>query len=328
MKFQREWLLLLGSLIVAGALYGHYMGHSALLVEIVMLGIGLALAIYASTSIAAKEPAASSGLLFKFVSRYVSKESCALVISGFGLLLLFAWSVWKILILRTPDMRLEDFIVTLFGISLLLYNTSPTKTHMVQDFAVLYLMFLTIVFVIIWRTYSLVTGESYVGITAYAEYYVVTLPVTAILSLFGFNVTSELNLSGFGLSNIINYWHGDAMLKLGIGTGCSGLYSAGLFFSAFLAFVLVRYRRIDKSTSIALGIGFALTWLSNIIRMVITILAGILWGPPTLEFVHAYIGILIFVGFVTLFWVLVARWLDKVSENRLEEEHMPETQTV
>jgi exosortase/archaeosortase family protein len=321
-KLQREWLLLLGSLFVAGALYGHYMGHSALLVEMMMLAIGTGLALYATKGIAEQETEASNGLLFTILSRYVRKESCALIISGSGFILLFAWSAWKVLILKSPDMRLEDFIVTLFGISLVLYNVHPTKTHLVQDFAVLYLMFLTIVFVVIWRTYSLVTGESYVGITAYAEYYIVTLPVTSILNLFGFNVSSELNLHGFGLSNIINYQHDNVTLKLGIGTGCSGLYSAGLFFSAFLAFVLVRYRRVDMTTGIALGIGFALTWLSNIIRMIITIMTGIIWGHPALAFVHAYIGILIFVAFVTVFWILVVKWLDRSSDKKLEKPPM------
>ena len=323
-KLQREWLLLLGSLFVAGALYSHYMGHSALLVEIIMLAIGTGMALYATKGISERETAPSNGLLFIILSRYVRKESCALIVSGSGFVLLLAWSTWKIVILKTPDMRLEDFIVTLFGISLVLYNVSPTKSHLVQDFAVLYLMFLTIVFVVIWRTYSLVTGESYVGITAYAEYYVVTLPVTAILNLFGFNVSSELNIHGFGLSNIINYQHDNTILKLGIGTGCSGLYSAGLFFSAFLAFVLVRYRRVNATTGIALGIGFALTWLSNIIRMVVTIMTGILWGHPALAFVHSYIGILIFVAFATLFWILVVRWLDTASEKKSAKPPMIE----
>ena len=327
-KLQREWLLLLGSLFVAGALYSHYMGHSALLVEIIMLAIGTGMALYAAKGIAASDTKASNGLLFIILSRYVRKESCALVISGSGFILLFAWSAWKILVLKTPDMRLEDFIVTLFGISLVLYNVAPTKIHLVQDFAVLYLMFLTIVFVVIWRTYSIVTGESYTGITAYAEYYVVTLPVTAILNLFGFNVTSELNIKGFGLSNIINYEHDHVILKLGIGTGCSGLYSAGLFFSAFLAFVLVRYRRVDMTTGIALGIGFALTWLSNIIRMVVTIMTGIMWGHPALAFVHSYIGILIFVAFVTVFWIIVVKWLDKSSEKKLDKPPMIDANAI
>ncbi len=313
MKLKPEWLLIVGSLFIAGALYGHYMGHSALSLEIAMLAIGTVLALYATRGLARSETEPSVGLLYRILARFVRKENCAAVAAGLGFLVLLGWSGWKVLILKAPDMRLEDFIVTLLGLSLVLYNATPSKTHLVQDFAVFYLLFLTIVFVVIWRTYSFVSGESYVRITAYSEYYIVTVPVTAVLNLFGFNVTSELNLSGFGLSNVINYEHGDAMLKLGIGTGCSGLYSAGLFFSAFLAFVLVRYQKVNGATAIALAIGFALTWLSNIIRMIVTIMTGIIWGHPALAFVHSYIGILIFIVFVAIFWALVVGWLDRIN---------------
>ena len=109
-------------------------------------------------------------------------------------------------------------------------------------------------------------------ITAYAEYYVVTSPVVAILKFFGFQVTAVLNLDGIGLSNIIEYVHDGRLLRVGIGVGCSGLYSAGLFFSAFLAFVLVRYERFDRYIAVALAIGFAVTWLANIIHSSATVL--------------------------------------------------------
>ena len=321
MKFQREWFLLIGSLLVAAALYGHYMGHSALSVELVMLGAGVGMAIYSAKAISQKKVQIADGIVFRLVARVVDRANAAMVISAVGFILVFAWSTWKILVVKDTDLHLEDFIVTLFGISLVLYNTAPTRFHAIQDFTVFYLFFLTFVFVVIWKSYSLVTGESYTRITAYSEYYIVTAPVTAILNMFGFQVDASLNLHGPGLSNIIEYEHDGAILKLGIGTGCSGLYSAGLFFSAFLAFVLVRYQRVDAPAMAALGIGFAVTWLSNIIRMVFTIATGIAWGHPALAFVHSYIGILVFVAFITVFWLLIVRWLDGVYEKRDKMGH-------
>jgi exosortase/archaeosortase family protein len=315
-RFQREWFLLIGSLLVAGALYGHYMGHSVLLVELIMLGAGVGMALYAAKAISERKVEVADGIVFRLVAKVVSRKNVALVISVAGFILLFAWSTLKILVTKDTALHLEDFIVTLFGISLILYNTAPTKLHAVQDFSVFYLFFLTLVFVVIWKTYSLVSGESYGRITAYSEYYVVTAPTTGILNLLGFEVHASLNLSGPGLSNIIDYEHDGVLLKLGIGTGCSGLYSAGLFFSAFLAFILVRYQKVDAPAAAALGIGFAVTWLSNIIRMIFTIATGIAWGHPALAFVHAYIGILIFVAFITVFWMLIVRWLDGVYEKR------------
>ena len=306
-----EWLLLLGSTLVAGALYNHYMGHSALLIEIVMVAVGCVLAIYAAKVLAVPEEEAAHGILVDILCRFFPKERCRTVIPMLGFLLLFAWSTWKIVVNGETNLHMEDFIVTLLGLSLVVYYSGPSAFADVKDFVVLYLAFLTVVFVIIWRTYYLVTGESHYEITSYAEYYTVTVPVVAFLDLLGFHVTAILELDGIGLANIIEYVHDGSLLRLGIGVGCSGLYSAGLFFSAFLAFVLVRYRKLDRYIGVGLCAGLLVTWASNIIRMTITIMTGIAYGHPALAFVHNYIGILIFVGCITVFWLLIVRWLDK-----------------
>jgi exosortase/archaeosortase family protein len=306
-----DWLLLLGSLLVAGALYSHYLGgHSALLVEIVMVCIGAALAIYACRSLQKSDAPESEGMLVDFLSRYMRRELCGVVIPVAGFVLILLWSVWKIVFLGETNLRMEDFIITLLGMSLVVYPSAQSKLGEVKDFIVLYLLLLAIVFVIIWRTYSLVTGESHYRITAYAEYYIVTTPVTWLLGALGFHVNAVLDLDGIGIANKIEYEHDGVLHTLGIGVSCSGLYSAGLFFSAFLAFVIARYRRLDTYTFVGLLAGFAMTWFSNIIRMMVTVMAGIAWGHPALALVHSFIGIIIFVAFVSVFWILIVRWLD------------------
>lgn len=316
MRFRRDWLLLLGSLFVAAALYSHYIGgHSALLNEIIMVVVGVVLALLSLKGFTQKTSAPKDGLLISILARVVPKEKCAVYISLMGFLILLAWSVWKIAVVGSTELWMEDFIVTLFSMSLVLYQAGPSKIQPVKDFVVLYLMFLTIVFVIIWRMYEMLSGESSSEITSYAEFYLVTKPVVGTIQLLGFRANAVLDINGPGLTNIIEYEHNGNMLRVGVGTGCSGLYSAGLFFSAFLAFVLARYRKVDKHIGVALGIGFIVTWASNIIRMVITVLVGIAWGHPALALVHSYLGILIFVSFITVFWVLIIRWLDKVEPN-------------
>jgi len=328
-KIAREWLLLLGALLVIAALYNHYLGHSAYLVEIVFIAVGAGLGFYSLYGMAAECMGMEDGLLIRILTRYITKEQCAVLIPFAGFILILAWSVWKLFAVGETNLRMEDFIVTLFGLSLVLYYAGPSRFAMQKDFVVLYLLFLTIVFAVIWKIYTIATGESYVRITAYAEYYFITSPVASILHLLGVDVHTELDLSGYGLSNIIYYEYEGRTAKLGIGTSCSGLYSAGLFFSAFLAFVIVRYRKVDRYILTALGIGFAVTWFSNIIRMVITILVGSLYGHPALAFVHSYIGIIIFVAFITVFWFLIVRWLDRVekgpeSEQKAQEEAAPQ----
>ncbi|UCE45335.1 MAG: exosortase/archaeosortase family protein [Methanobacteriota archaeon] len=323
-----EWLLLLGSLLVAGALYNHYMGHSALLIELVMVGIGTTLAVLACRSLLRSDVKGSEGALVDFLSRYVNKDHCGVVISIAGFTLILLWSLWKIVFIGKTDLRMEDFIVTLLGLSLVVYSSERSRLGEVKDFIVLYLLFLTIVFVVIWRTYSLVTGESHYRVTAYAEYYVVTMPVTWMLTALGFHVNAILDLDGIGLSNIIEYEHDGMMLRVGIGVGCSGLYSAGLFFSAFLAFVVARYRRVDIYTSVGLSAGFVVTWMANITRMVVTVMAGIAWGHPALATVHSYIGIIIFVAFITVFWVFIVRWLDRKEGRTAPPSALPSEEGV
>ncbi len=318
MKLKGEWLLLLGAMLVAGALYNHYMGHSALLIEIVMVAVGSVLAIYSTRYLTLPPGEEGHGLLFDILVRYMSKEHARLVIPMAGFMLLLLWSAGKIMVFGTTDMRMEDFIVTLLGLSLVVYYSGPSAFTEVKDFVVLYLMFLAFVFVVIWRTYFFVTGTSAYEITSYSEFYMVTKPVAGLLSLLGFHVNAILELDGIGLSNIIEYIHDGGLHRLGIGVGCSGLYSAGLFFSAFLAFVLSRYRRFDRYIGLGLAIGFAVTWVSNIIRMAITIMAGIAYGHQALIVVHSYIGILIFVACITVFWLLVVRWLDRVEKRDVQ----------
>lgn len=319
-------MLLLGSLLIVGALYNHYLVHSAYLVEIIFVAVGLALALYSVLVKGLTASVPEDGLLIIFFSRFVPKKRLASILPFAGFLIILAWSIWKLFVIGTADLQMEDFIVTLFGLSLVLYYSGPSRFTMQKDFIVLYLMFMTIVFAVIWKLYTVITGESYVRVTAYAEYYFITTPVVSIVRLFGVDASAHLDLSGFGLSNLITYeYHGRSLL-LGIGTGCSGLYSAGLFFSAFLAFVLVRYRGIDRRILVALGLGLLVTWASNIIRMTITILVGSMYGHPALAFVHSYIGIIIFVAFVTIFWTLIVLWLDKVERvERLKpsEEGVP-----
>ena len=316
MKISKEWLLLIGSLLVVAALYNHYIGgHSAYLVEIIFVAAGSSMALASLFVAPDKREEKEQGLLVTVLTRFITKEQYAIVLPLLGFLVILSWSAWKVFVTGESDLGMNDFIVTLFGLSLVIYNYEHSKYVAQKDFVVLYLMFLTIVFVIIWGAYTLITGESYYRVTAYAEYYFITTPVVSTLQFLGVNASAELNLSGHGLSNMINYEYHGRMLRLGIGSGCSGLYSAGLFFSAFLAFVLVRYKKVDARILAALGLGFVVTWASNIIRMVITVFVGSIYGHPALAFVHSYIGIIIFIVFISIFWIVIIKWLDHAESD-------------
>ncbi len=312
MRISWDWRLLAGSMLIIGALYNHYMGHSVLVFELALLAIGSVIGLLSlRPALRSKATPVEHGSFARFLMRFAPERVVVLAIPLFGLLLLLSWSAWKVLSVGETNLRMEDIVVTLFALSLILYQSGPSRFYDQKDFAVLFLLFLTLVFAVMWKVYTIVTGESYGRVTAYSEYYFITIPVVEIVNLLGVDATAVLNLSGFGLSNMIEYFYDGRLVRLGIGSGCSGLYSAGLFFSAFLAFVLVRYKTVNTWVVAGLGLGLLLTWFSNIVRMVVTVLVGATWGPIALATFHMYFGILLFVAVILVFWFLVTGWLDK-----------------
>jgi len=318
-----NFLLLTGSLLITAALYNHYVGHSVYLVEIVFVAVGGLLALYSLRLMIKSSPVAEEGMLSAFLCRYLGKEQVSILLPLVGFLIILSWSVWKIFVAMETDLRIEDFIVTCFALSLMLYTSTPSRFAAQKDFILLYLMFMTIVFVVLWNVYTLLTGDSSTKISAYLQYYFITQPVVAIARVIGVHASAVLDTSSGGITNYINYDYGGHTITLGVGVTCSGLYSAGLFFSAFLAFVLVRYKKIDRRILLGLGIGLVVTWLSNILRMVVTVLVGAVWGHPALATFHNYFGIIAFVIFITVFWVLILRWLDKAEESPPSMENRP-----
>jgi len=323
----RGHLQLLGAMLAVGALYSHYLGHSVLLFEIILLAAGTLLVLWSLKGIKIAGEKEHSGMLSRFLMRYLSGERCAVIIPLSGLVILLSWSVWKIFLLDSTNLRMEDFIVTLLGLSLILYYSGPSKYHREKDFIFFYLLFMTIIFVVIWKSYSFATGDSTYRINAYSEYYFITKPVVFLLKTFGMEVNAVLKLSGIGLSNIIEYQYEGRFLRVGIGLSCSGLYSAGLFFSAFLAFVLVRYSVFNPPILIGLTAGLIATWASNIIRMTVTIIIGMKFGPPALAAFHMYFGILLFIIIITIFWILIVKWLDHTQKPPQIEDN-EETQSI
>jgi exosortase/archaeosortase family protein len=301
-RIRREWLLLLGSLLVIAALYNHYIGHSAYLVEIMFVAAGILIGVGSLFLPSAKTPEAEDGILVRIMSRLIPKKLCAILLP----------LIWKITVAGKSDLHLEDYAVTLFGLSLVLYYSGPSKYTAQKDFVVLYLMFMTFVFVVLWKTYTMTTGDAGARLSANVQYHFITVPVVFFLQLMGVDATAILIMDNVpSLSNYIDYPYDGRTLTLGVGVTCSGLYSAGLFFSAFLSFVLVRYRLVDRYIMLGLAAGLFVTWISNIFRMTITVLIGSIYGHPALSFFHSYFGIVVFIIFLTIFWMLIVRWLDK-----------------
>ena len=94
------------------------------------------------------------------------------------------------------------------------------------------------------------------------------------------------------------------MQQVSVAKACSGITSVIVFVSLFLSYLWVTNIRFGYSVWALLFIGLTLSYIANILRMAIIILAGHYWGMDALEFVHSYLGWLLFTGWMLLFWLI------------------------
>ena len=128
MKIRHDWLLFIGALTIIGALYNHYLGHSVLFFELILLAAGVALGlISAKFRIEGDGIGQDKGLIARFLSRWMEEKTIGTFVPLSGLALLAVWSLWKVLSAGQTNLRMEDFIVTIFSLSLILYQSAPVK---------------------------------------------------------------------------------------------------------------------------------------------------------------------------------------------------------
>ena len=145
MRFNRDWYPLIGALLIIGALYNHYLGHSVLLFEIILVAIGIAFStVNLLTNFKKNEKDKNYGFLIRLLSPILNEDQCSVLIPISGFVILLTWSVFKIFIIDENDLRMEDIIVSLLGLSIILYYSGPSRFYKEKDFITLYLIFLTL----------------------------------------------------------------------------------------------------------------------------------------------------------------------------------------
>mgnify|MGYP001978918219 CR=1 FL=1 len=93
----------------------------------------------------------------------------------------------------------------------------------------------------------------------------------------------------------------DKVAGVSISQGCSGLDSLYIFFCGFISYLFVFYGKLDFKVVNLLFIGIFMSYIANLIRMSIIILAGHYYGFEALEWAHANVGWLIFTFWIYLF---------------------------
>jgi archaeosortase C (PEF-CTERM variant) len=213
----------------------------------------------------------------------------------------------------SPAFGTEDTIAILAGASLIAYNLVPKRYARERDFVLMFFLTLNAILVV-----PLLIARAY-----YADFersvnvysWVALAPQTsAALSLFG--VANTVHAVGGSTAPGLTFQpqHLPIQVTLVITTACSGIYSFGIFASAFVAFVVTEYQRVTRRVWCLLGLGLITAYFANVLRMVVIVLVGYYTDTAETDLqnmlvAHSYLGWVIFLGWITLFWATLFKFL-------------------
>jgi len=225
---------------------------------------------------------------------------------AFGVATVLADLLYNIFLSATPALQTEDAIVLLGGFTLIGYRFAPIRFERERDFVLVFSIALNAILVV-----PLLGARAY-----YADFnrsvdvysWAALAPQTsAVLSLLGVSnsVHAVAGATAPGLSFTPRQI--PVQVTVVITTACSGIYSVGIFASAFISFILTEYERPSPRVWLLLFFGFLAAYVANVLRMVVIVLVGYYTDTPQTDLqnmlvAHSYAGWLIFLGWVSLFW--------------------------
>lgn len=236
---------------------------------------------------------------------------------GVGIVLLDL--AYNLLLSATPALQTEDSIVLLGAATFLAYNFVPGRFARERDFVLLFFLCLNAILVV-----PLLIARAY-----YADFersvdiysWVALAPETsAILSLLGVANTIHAVAGATAPGLTFTPQNLGVQVTVVITTACSGIYSFGIFASAFVAFVLTEYQETTKRVWFLLALGLFTAYVANVLRMVVIVLVGyytdtVQTDLQNMLLAHSYAGWLIFLGWIALFWSAVFKLLPHYPEG-------------
>jgi len=239
------------------------------------------------------------------------KLSALMPAIGVGIIL--ADIAYNLLLSATPSVQTEDTIALLGASSLVAYGFVPSRFSRERDFVLVFFIILNgllVVPLLIARAFYS-DFERSVDLYSWAA---VAPEVSAVLSVLGVSnsVHSVTGSTAPGLT--FTPLHFPVQVTVVITTACSGIYSFGIFASAFVAFVLTEYAQLTRRIWILLGLGLFAAYVANVLRMVVIVLIG--YHTDTVQsdlqnmlIAHSYAGWLIFLGWISVFWGVLLKFV-------------------
>lgn len=227
---------------------------------------------------------------------------------------------YNLLVFGSLSLGTHDYMLLLFGGALVAYNFVPERYGRERDFFLMFSGVLVLILIVPLLLMRMLEGDMDASVNAYSAIFLVP-ETNAILNLLG--VPSSIGVVD-GIPSL-TFPPELGLDELAVTTSCSGIYSFSIFASAFTAFILTEYSRPNWRVGGLLVLGFVSAYVANLLRIVIVVLVGV-YAPgddpmQALLQAHSNAGWMIFVLWITLFWLIMYKVLmkEKLAEPAVEE---------
>jgi exosortase/archaeosortase family protein len=219
----------------------------------------------------------------------------------------------------TPALLTEDTIVIAAAGALIGYGFVPIRFARERDFVLVFFIMLNAILVVPLLATRAFSADFQRSVDVYS--WIALAPQTsAVLNLIG--VSNAVHPVAGSTAPGLTFTPRNLQMQVTvvITTACSGIYSFGMFASAFVAFVLTEYDHLSKRIWVLLGLGFLASYAANVLRMVVIVLVGYYTDTSVTDLqnmliAHSYAGWIIFLGWVSLFWGVLLKFLPLQSEG-------------
>ena len=260
-----------------------------------------------------RKESAQNHIFDKILSRLGFDKRSVSLFPALGVGIVLTDIAYNVFLSANPQILTEDTIVILLGATFLTYPIVPGKFGRERDFVLAFFVFLNFILVLP----LLISRVYYQDLQRSVDVYswVALAPETSgFLSVIGISNTvhSVAGATAPGLTFVPV--HVGAEVTVVITTACSGIYSFGIFASAFAAFVVTEYERPSKQFWVFLLLGLVTSYIANVLRMVVIVLVGYYTDTAETDLqnmliAHSYAGWLIFLAWIALFWSRIFRFL-------------------
>jgi archaeosortase C (PEF-CTERM variant) len=262
-------------------------------------------------------PEAPPSLASRILRRITWNRRLIPLFPAFGIAIILADLGYNLILTSSPTLGTEDTLVLLGGITLIVYNLVPRRFAKERDFVLLFFLALNAILVVPLLVARAYYAEVEHSVDVYS--WVALAPETSfVLNLLG--VSNSVHAVAGSTAPGLTFTPKNLAVQatVVITTACSGIYSFGIFASAFLAFVLTEYERPSARMWMLLGLGLATSYVANVFRMVIIVLVGYYTDTQATDLqnmliAHSYAGWVIFLMWIALFWGIL---LKAIPQNR------------